>query len=203
MSENKLVGSLVLRTIDIDSTRPYPTALLTTPPSTFTNTNPLDNTSGTCTANGGVVTWKNVNIRSCIGESYYKYNKFNLKLTAAQLRHNGTVISDAQFLIYISGLPFSSGSTYSTRFGPTNQSCIGAVNFVAPSSLSATVGTTTSMMAGLVSFDKPLQDVINITVELKNSSPTSSNPLVDGYAEKTTMALGHWSLMCDIYAIIN
>ena len=63
------------------------------------------------------------------------------------------------------------------------------------------VGTTIPIMAGLVSFDKPLQDVINITVELKNSSPTSSNPLVDGYAEKTTMALGHWSLMCDIYAI--
>jgi hypothetical protein len=200
LSENKLVGSLVLRTIDIDSTRPYPTALLTTPPSTFTNTNPLDNTSGTCTANGGVITWKNVNIRSCIGESYYKYNKFNLKLTAAQLRHNtANAVADAQFLIYISGLPFSSGSTYSTRFGPTNQSCIGAVNFVA----STTLGTTIPIMAGLVSFDKPLQDVINITVELKNSSPTSSNPLVNGYAEKTTTPLGHWSLMCDIYAIIN
>ena len=206
MSENKLVGSLVLRTIDIDSTRPYPTAVPdpNTNPITYTNTNPVDNTSGTCTANGGVITWKNVNIRSCIGESYYKYNKFNLKLTAAQLRHNPlNAVADAQFLIYISGLPFSSGSTYSTRFGPTNQSCIGAVNFVAPRGLSANVGTTTSMMAGLVSFDKPLQDVINITVELKNSSPTSSNPLVDGYAEKTITPLGHWSLMCDIYAIIN
>ena len=195
MSENKLVGSLVLRTIDIDSTRPYPTALLTTPPSTYTNTNPVDNTSGTCTANGGVITWKNVNIRSCIGESYYKYNKFNLKLTAAQLRHNGIIIADAQFLIYISGLPFSSGSTYSTRFGPTNQSCIGAINFVA----SNAAGTTIPLMAGLVSFDKPLQDVINITVELKNSSTTTAN----GYAEKTTNPLGQWSLMCDIYAIIN
>ena len=196
MSENKLVGSLVLRTIDIDSTRPFPTALLKTPPQTFTNTNPLDNTSGTCTANGGVITWKNVNIRSCIGESYYKYNKFNLKLTAAQLRHNSAnAVSDAQFLINISGLPFSSGSTYSTRFGPTNQSCIGAVNFVA----SNAAGTTIPLMAGLVSFDKPLQDVINITVELKNSSLTT----VNGYAEKKSAALGHWSLMCDIYAIVN
>jgi hypothetical protein len=199
MSENKLVGSLVLRTIDIDSTRPYPTAGLIIPitnPLTYTNTNPVDNTSGTCTANGGVITWKNVNIRSCIGESYYKYNKFNLKLTAAQLRHNtANAVADAQFLIYISGLPFSSGSTYSTRFGPTNQSCIGAVNFVATNAL----GTTIPLMAGLVSFDKPLQDVINITVELKNSSTTT----VNGYAEKTTTPLGHWSLMCDIYAIIN
>ena len=62
-------------------------------------------------------------------------------------------------------------------------------------------GTTISLMAGLVSFDKPLQDVINITVELKNSSLTSSNPLVNGYAEKTTTPLGHWSLTCDIYGI--
>ena len=121
MSENKLVGSLVLRTIDIDSTRVSPVTTLS---------EIFDNSFGTMAANGGVITWKNVNIRSCIGESYYKYNKFNLKLTAAQIRHTATALADAQFLIYISGLPFSSGSTYSTRFGPTNQSCIGAVNFV-------------------------------------------------------------------------
>lgn len=188
MSENRLVGSLVLRTIDIDSTRAAPTTTATE----------FDNASGNMTANGGVVTWKNVNIRTCIGGSYYKYNKFNLKLTATQLRHNPlNAVADAQFLIYISGLPFSSGSSYNTRLGPTNQSCIGAINFVA----SATVGTTVPIMAGLVSFDKPLQDVINITVELKNSSPTSSNPLVNGYAEKTITPLGHWSLMCDIYGI--
>ena len=186
MSENKLVGSLVLRTIDIDSTRVSPVTTLS---------EPFDNSFGTMTANGGVVTWKNVNIRSCIGESYYKYNKFNLKLTAAQLRHNtANAVVDAQFLIYISGLPFSSGSTYSTRFGPTNQSCIGAVNFALTTN---TTGTTIPIMAGLVSFDKPLQDVINITVELKNSSTTT----VNNNAEKTITPLGHWSLMCDIYAI--
>ena len=56
-------------------------------------------------------------------------------------------------------------------------------------------------MAGLVSFDKPLQDVINITIELKNSSTLAQNPLVDGYAEKTSMQLGHWSIMCDIYGV--
>ena len=56
-------------------------------------------------------------------------------------------------------------------------------------------------MAGLVSFDKPLQDVINITIEWKNSSTTAQNPLVNGYAEKTTMVLGHWTIMCDIYGV--
>ena len=192
MSENKLVGSLVLRTIDIDSTRVSPVTTLS---------EIFDNSFGTMAANGGVITWKNVNIRSCIGESYYKYNKFNLKLTAAQIRHTATALADAQFLIYISGLPFSSGSTYSTRFGPTNQSCIGAVNFV-----TGTAGTTVPIISGLVSFDKPLQDVINITVELKNSAPASSTLItntINNYTEKTTTLLGHWSLICDIYAIIN
>ena len=45
-------------------------------------------TFGSITALGGVVTWKRVNIRSCLGGLYNKYNTFNLKLTAAQMKHN-------------------------------------------------------------------------------------------------------------------
>jgi hypothetical protein len=185
MSENKLVGSLVLRTIDIDPTRAEPLANVGL---TF------DNDYGTFTANSCVVTWKNVNIRTCLGELYRKYNRFNLKVTAAQIRSNGIATTDSQFIIYMSGLPFTSGSTYSTRSGPTNQAAIGCVNFVTTASL----GVTTPLIAGLVSFDKPLQDVINITVELKNSS---NNALVNGYSEKPTTRMPHWSIMCDIYGI--
>jgi hypothetical protein len=185
MSENKLVGSLVLRTIDIDPTRAEP---LTDIGLTF------DNNFGTFTANACVVTWKNVNIRTCLGALYKKYNRFNLKVTAAQIRHNGIPTTDSQLIIYMSGLPFSSGSTYSTRSGPTNQSVIGMVNFVT----TAAAGVTTPILSGLVSFDKPLQDVINITIELKNSS---NNALVNGYSEKPTTRMPHWSLMCDIYGI--
>jgi hypothetical protein len=190
MSENNLVGSLVLRTIDIDPTRAAPTTIVASIPIPFE-----DVKYGLCTANGGVVTWYNVNIRTCLGGLYKNYDRFNLKMTAAQIRHNTlAAVSDAQFLVYISGLPFSSGSTYSTRLGPTNQSCIGAVDFTS----STSAGKTVSLLSGLVSFDKPLQDVINITVELKNSS---TNALINGYAEKTLQALGHWSLICDIYGI--
>ena len=199
MSENKLVGSLILRTIDIDPIRPYPTAQLNTAtPPVYVNNNPVDNDYGLCTGNGGVITWKNVNIRTCLGELYLKYDRFNLKMTSAQIRHNtAAAVTDAQFLVYIDGLPFSSGSCYNTRLGPTSQSCIGAVDFTT----TTTIGRTTSLLSGLVSFEKPRQDVINITVELKNSSILSGNPLVNGYAEKTTMALGHWSIVCDIYGI--
>jgi len=192
MSENKLVGSLILRTIDIDPTRNAPTTIVAGNPVSF------DNDYGTCDGNGGVITWKNVNIRTCLGELYRKYDRFNLKMTAAQIRHNtAAAVTDAQFLVYISGLPFSSGSCYNTRLGPTSQSCIGAVDFTTTTG----IGRTTSLLSGLVSFEKPRQDVINITVELKNSSTLTTNPLVNGYAEKTTQALGQWSIVCDIYGI--
>jgi len=185
MSENKLVGSLVWRTIDIDPTRAEP---LTNVGLTF------DNDFGNITANACVVTWKNVNIRTCLGALYKQYNRFNLKVTAAQIRSNGIATTDSQLIIFMSGLPFSSGSTYSTRLGPTNQAAIGMVNFV----VAAATGTTTPILSGLVSFDKPLQDVINITVELKNSS---NNALVNGYSEKPATRMPHWSIMCDIYGI--
>ena len=50
MSENKLVGSLILRTIDIDPTRNAPTTTVSLVPT------PFDNDYGTCTANGVVIT---------------------------------------------------------------------------------------------------------------------------------------------------
>ena len=185
MSENKLVASLVLRTIDIAPTSAEPLANVGLI---------VDNDYGTFTANACVVTWKNVNIRTCLGELYRKYNRFNLKVTAAQIRSNGIATTDSQLIIYMSGLPFTSGSTYSTRSGPTNQAAIGMVNFI----VAAGTGATTPLIAGLVSFDKPLQDVTNITVELKNSS---NNALVNGYSEKPAIRIPHWSIMCDIYGV--
>ena len=85
MSENKLVGSLVLRTIDIDPTHASPCVATGTAES---------NDYGLCTANGGFVTWKKVNIRCCLGELYKKYNRFNLKMTAVQVRHSAAALAD-------------------------------------------------------------------------------------------------------------
>ena len=186
MSENKLVGSLVLRTIDINPANAYPSV-----GSAAIN----ENEYGRCAGNGGFVTWKNINLRTCLGELYYKYDRFNLKLTAVQMRHSATVFSDGQMMIYMSGLPFSSGSGYNTRLGPTNQAQIGIANII---SGIASVGVTTSILSGLVSFYKQLQNTFDITVELKNSS---TNPSVNGYSEKTTQNIGHWSIICDIYGI--
>ena len=195
MSENKLVGSLVLRTIDIDPVRFLPCAA-TSPgvPGTI-----IDTDIGLCAANGCYVTWKNVNIRCCIGELYKKYDRFNLKMTAVQIRHGLVALADAQFMIYMNGLPFSSGSTYNTRLGPTNQSVLGCVNFITTTS----VGATISLTSGLVTFDKPLQDIIDISVELKNSCPRTTGTTINGYSEKPITLIGHWSITCDIYGVDN
>ena len=142
MSENKLVGSLVLRTFDIDQSRATPTTLVLIVPT------PFDGDYGTMTANGKVVTWKNVNIRTCLGELYRKYDRFNLKLTAVRMRHTGVAITDAQVMIFMNGLPFSSGSCYSTILGPINQCALGCVNFV----LSTTAGATSGLVSGTVYF---------------------------------------------------
>ena len=188
MCENKLVGSLVLRTFDIEPTRAAPIIL--------NNAGPYENAFGKYEANGFVITWKNINLRTCLGELYYKYDRFNLKLTSFQNKGAGT-ISDFQCIVYMSGLPFTSGSGYNTKLGPTNQVAIGCVTVPNPS-------TTMSILSGLVSFDKPLQNTFNITVELKNSSTLATNPLTPvkgGYPEKPTTITGHWSIMCDIYGI--
>jgi len=195
MAENKLVGSLVLRTIDIDPS--------TERPIFYSNSLSIENEYGIYAANSAVITWKNVNIRTCLGELYYKYDKFNLKLTAVQIRHTGLLVRDGNYMIYMSGLPFSSNSGYNTRLGPTNQVSIGCVDVAHPFS-SLVNGVTTSILSGLVPFNKPLQNTFDITVEFKNSSTLETNPLTPatvGYPEKTTMRLGHWSIICDIYGI--
>ena len=121
MAENKLIGSLVLRTIDINPTIAAPV--------NNNNAPPFENEYGIHAANGCVITWKNINLRTCLGELYYKYHRFNLKLTAFQHRSAGSE-TDTNCIIYMSGLPFSSGSGYNNKFGPTNQVAIGCVNLL-------------------------------------------------------------------------
>ena len=182
MAENKLVGSLILRTIDID-----PTATRLSVAGIGINNN-----YGITDANGCYVLWKNVNIRTCLGELYNKYDKYNLKMTSLQVRQNASTgpTGNAHFVVYMSGLPFSN---YNTSLGPNNGAALGCVNF----NTDGAYGTTTSFTSGLVSFDKPLQDILNISILLKNYSTISLN----GYTETTASVLGHYSIICDIYGI--
>ena len=95
-------------------------------------------------------------------------------------------------MIYMSGLPFLSG--YNTKLGPMNQVAIGCVT---TADVLTGTGAVRPIVSGLVSFYKPLQNPLNITVEFKNSSKIELN----GYSEKYDRRLGHWSMVCDIYGI--
>ena len=99
-----------------------------------------------------------------------------------------------QLMVYMSGFSFSSGLRYNTKLGPTNQVATGCINM--PNTC-----ITAQILSGLASFDKPLQNTFNITIELKNSSTLVTNPLISGYSEKTTNLTGNWSIVCDIYGI--
>ena len=91
-------------------------------------------------------------------------------------------------MIYMSGLPFSPGSTYNTKLDSMNAAGIECVNLFT----STTVGVSFPATFTLVSLDKPWEDTNNITLELKNSAPsTSTTNLKDGYIEKTPNPLGH------------
>ena len=183
MSENKLVGSLVLRTIDIEPTKVNPINNI--------GALPYENAYGIYAANSAVATWKNVNLKTCLGELYYKYDKFNLKLTAAQFRGTGSSHEDTRHMIYMSGLPFTSG--YNTKLGPTNQVALGCIDAAG----GLLEGITIPILSGIVSFYKPSQNTFDITVEFKNSSTF----VVTNYSEKSNRLIGHWSIMCDIYDI--
>ena len=78
-----------------------------------------------------------------------------------------------------------------------NQVALGCL----PPSFNFATGTTVPILTGLVSFDKPLQNTFNITVEFKNSSTPATNPIISGYSEKAINVIGHWSIMCGIYGI--
>ena len=69
-------------------------------------------------------------------------------MTSIQIRHNQSTgpIANSDFVVYISGLPFSLGSTYKSRLGPTSISALGCVNF----NTGGTTGLTTSFISGLV-----------------------------------------------------
>ncbi len=71
-----------------------------------------------------------------------------------------TSLANCHMMIFITGLPFTSGSTYSTRLGPTNQAVLGCADFLP---LSATIGKTAALLSSVLSFDKPLQDVMYVS----------------------------------------
>jgi len=171
MSDSKETASLCLRTYDI------PLTPIQTPVDT-------DTIYGILSNNNQLTTWRNVNMKSVLGDLYYKYEKFNLTLTSVMVRHIvATPIVDAICNIYLSGLQFSNQG-YSTRTGMTNQAIVGVNSFNA----SGVAGTATPISSVVITFYRPTSDLVDLIIELKNNSIN----------EKSASVVGHQTYVFDI-----
>ena len=136
-------------------------------------------------------TWTNIDLRTVLGDMYYKYDLFNLCLTTASTDFNPTAPANGTYLngaldnalvtIYISGLPWKN-QTYNQ---PTNHNGIQVP--IATFNFPTAIGTYSSQNYNnpkFVTFAKS-QDTCNINIQyrriyddLEAISPTVGLPQV-------------------------
>lgn len=131
------------------------------------------NKYGTANANFTDLTFTNINIKQILGSNYDRYLKFNIILnsiiiptTSANITNN----NDSNVMLYMSGLPFDSGSTYSTITGfGSNISYIGSVHMIGTSSLNSGIYTFPPTFFNTII--KP-HDMNDITISLRGAIAT-------------------------------
>jgi len=137
------------------------------------------NKYGSANANFTEMTFSNINIKQIIGSNYDKYLKFNLILNSIIIpttTANIPISNDANVMIYMSGLPFDQGSTYSSISGfGSNTSYIGCVHMVNNSSLNSAIQTYPPTFFNTII--KP-QDINDITISLRGAIATISGDSV-------------------------
>lgn len=185
--------SFHLRTFDISP-------LIDSPLSTTTEI--VDNNYGRVLCNGGLITWKNVNIKSVLGELYNKYDKFGIKLINFQVKQpdsdNNIVTGSAVWdsTLYMSGLPYYNSNSYNTLYNNNNEVVIGQV------STFYTFANNNFIPANLIHsneniFYKPKQEFYDLTIEFK----TAFNSTINGKTEKRVTLLSHSTFLFNIYGI--
>lgn len=131
------------------------------------------NKYGTANTNNTVLTFTNINIKQILGSNYDKYQKFNLILNSIIIPVTTSAIpatNDSNVMLYMSGLPFDQGNTYSTITNFTsNISYIGCVHMSPTSNLNSVIETFPPTFFN--TFLKP-QDTNDITIYLKGAVAT-------------------------------
>ena len=149
--ENKQNGTLILY------------SSLLTPGST--------NRYGTANLTNTDFTFFNINIRQIMGSNYDKYDKFNIVLNSMIIPSTTLAITEPglNVMLYMYGVPFDTGSTYSTVFGnSTTYSYIGAVRMVAGPNVSQLVTLPPTFYSTIIKS----QDVCSISIALRSSIAT-------------------------------
>ena len=126
------------------------------------------------------LTFSNINMKQILGTNYDKYNKFNIILNSVIIQTNTVNMpsgNQANAMVYMSGLPFDSGSTYSAVTGlNTNNTYIGAIRFTtgtvadsAPTSTTSSLVTFPGTFFNTISKPDP---ICNISIGLRSSVAT-------------------------------
>lgn len=127
------------------------------------------NKYGTANANNTDLIFTNINLKEILGSNYYRYEKFNLILNSIVMPAALALPApnDGNVLIYITGLPFDTGATYSTVSQKTTSiSYIGSVRM-----LGATGGVITYPPTFFTTILKP-QDTNDIIISLRGAIAT-------------------------------
>jgi hypothetical protein len=141
------------------------------------------NKYGTANLTNTDFTFFNINIRQIMGSNYDKYDKFNIVLNSMIIPTTAVAITpDAALnvMIYMYGVPFDTGSTYSTVFGnSTTYSYIGTVRMVGNAALTPNATITSVNTSQIITLPPTFystiiksQDVCSISIALRSSIAT-------------------------------
>lgn len=148
----------------------------------------VSNKYGSANANFTELTFSNINLKQILGTNYDKYLKFNVILNSIIIpttTANIPISNDANVMIYMSGLPFDQGSTYSTVSGfGSNTSYVGCVHMVNNSSTNSAIQTYPPTFFNTII--KP-QDTNDITISLRGAIATVSGDSVSFALTSTTI----------------
>lgn len=175
------IGTLILRVGDIEG---------------------ANNAYGSTNTTHSVLTFRNINLRTLLGDMYDQYDTFNLSLTSITSAKTPAVLgptfgdSDVDNLnltLYISGLPFINNTYSLTRGGNTDTAFLGFYQYP---SVAATTGFRVYNQAGTVTIGKS-QESCNLTLTFKrvldNADPvtflrfpnTNFTFLINGISKKS------------------
>jgi hypothetical protein len=135
----------------------------------------VESSLGVTNAAHSILTFKNINLRTLLGDMYDQYDTFNLSLTSITNAKTPAAVgptfanSDVDNLnltLYISGLPFINNSYSFTRACNTDTAFLGIYQY--PSVIASTAFRVYNQ-AGTVTFGKS-QETCNITLTFKRVS---------------------------------
>lgn len=130
------------------------------------------NKYGTANTNFTDLTFTNINLKQILGSNYDRYQKFNLILNSIIIPTTTAIIAqtnDANVMLYMAGLPFDSGTTYSTVSGyNSNISYIGSIHINSTTLISSIETYPPTFFNTII---KP-QDINDITINLRGAVAT-------------------------------